>query len=77
MNEDGQADMTDALGILVYLFLDSTVELCEDSADVDDDGNVTITDPIRLLEHLFLGSEPPAMPYPDPGLDPSEDDLDC
>lgn len=77
VNEDGQADMTDALGILVYLFLDSTVELCEDSADVDDDGNVTITDPIRLLEHLFLGSEPPAMPYPDPGLDPSEDDLDC
>jgi hypothetical protein len=77
VNDDSQADMTDALGILVFLLLDDSIVFCKDAGDVDDDGTLTITDPIRLLEHLFLGSEPPASPYPDPGPDPTADELDC
>ena len=77
LNRDGRADMTDALKILFFLLLDGSFEICADAADVDDDGELTVNDAIALLEHLFLGADAPPSPYPDTGLDPTDDDLDC
>ncbi|MBI4585350.1 MAG: hypothetical protein HY717_15150 [Planctomycetes bacterium] len=77
INGDDRADLSDAVGILSYLFLGSAPPGCLDAADVDDDGDIAITDAIYLLTHLFLGSAPPPPPYPDPGDDPTADSLPC
>jgi hypothetical protein len=75
-NGDGELDLSDAIGILGDLFLGSpAIALCRDSLDADDSGELDITDAIKVLNHLFLGASPPSAPYPDPGLDPSSDDL--
>ena len=46
-------------------------------ADVDDSGGVQINDPIALLDFLFDGIGQVPAPYPDPGVDPTEDSLVC
>ncbi len=75
-NVSGVVDLSDAIYILQTLF-GGFPELCADAADVDDDGEVVITDPIYLLGGLFTGGPLPPAPYPDPGTDPTPDDLDC
>ena len=35
---------------------------------MDDSGSLQITDAIRLLDYLFGNGEPPAPPFPGPGL---------
>jgi hypothetical protein len=70
-------DITDAIGILDYLFVGNVMPACGDAADADDSGTVDITDPIRVLHYLFTGSA--AIPAPGPstcGPDPSDDGLD-
>lgn len=75
-NWDGRTDVTDALPMLLYLFLDVPVQ-CLDALDADDSGLTDITDPIHLLKHLFFGETPPPPPYPGPGSDPTFDGLGC
>jgi hypothetical protein len=78
MNLSGVVDTTDAINILVYLFLGGLSLECEDAADADDDGDVTLNDAINILRFLFLGdSPPPALGHLDPGLDPTDDSLGC
>jgi CD109 antigen len=77
LNGDGTVDLSDAVGILGYLFLGETVPTCLDAGDVNDDGSIEITDSILLLNHLFLGGPPPLAPFPAAGPDPTEDSLDC
>ncbi len=76
-NMDGKVDISDAIATLGYLFLGGLERICLDAADANDDGEVNISDPIYLLEHLFLGGKPPPPPYPEAGLDPTADELDC
>jgi hypothetical protein len=74
-NDDAKLDLTDAIGILGYLFLGSTTPTCLDSADADDDGTILLTDPILILSYLFLGGAAPDSPGPPPnacGADPAE-----
>lgn len=73
---DCNADITDAIFILRFLFQGGTAPRCPDAADVDDTGIVNITDPINLLQFLFLGGPAPRLPGPaQPGPDPTTDDL--
>ncbi|MGE4618530.1 MAG: hypothetical protein AAEJ04_01835, partial [Planctomycetota bacterium] len=73
---DGFVSIADAVVILEYLFA-STAIPCLDSADCNDSGSINIADAVSLLQFLFgSGSTPPA-PYPDPGTDPTSDNLDC
>ena len=51
--------------------------LARDAADVDDDGSIEIDDALAILEYLFRLGQAPPPPFPQPGRDPSEDDLDC
>jgi hypothetical protein len=62
--------------MLAYLYQGGALE-CLDAADVDDNGKLEITDPIRLLTYLFLGGSPPPAPFPETGMDPTQDSLDC
>jgi hypothetical protein len=76
-NADGKLDITDAIGVLNWLFTGSDPPPCVDAADADDDGQVAITDPIKVLGHLFSGTEAPPPPFPGMGPDPTPDALDC
>jgi len=78
-NLDLEVDLSDAIRILYFLFVDAEASplLCEDAADTDDSGELDITDPIYLLQHLFVGGPPPRVPYTEMGLDPTPDSLSC
>jgi hypothetical protein len=75
--EDGAVNLSDAVKILGYLFLQDTSLTCLDAADADDDGSVLLTDATYVLNFLFRGGSPPPLPFPDAGLDTSEDELAC
>jgi hypothetical protein len=75
----GRMDLSDAVGLLNYLFLGAPAPACQDAADADDDGRLNITDVVYSLGYQFLGSPPPSAPGPDAcGSDPTPDALpDC
>ena len=68
--------MTDPIQILLWLFRGGELA-CQDTADIDDDGQVNLTDAIALLNFLFQGGPAPQAPYPETGIDPTEDELEC
>ncbi|HLU49310.1 MAG TPA: lamin tail domain-containing protein, partial [Planctomycetota bacterium] len=70
-------NLTDAIGMLGYLFLSGDPPSCPDAADVDDDGSLLLNDPIYLLNYLFLSGSMPPAPHPTPGVDPTPDGFDC
>ena len=73
---DGRLNLSDAVTVLLHLFRGQSLR-CRDAADVDDDGAIEIDDVLGILEYLFLLGQAPQPPFPMPGRDPSEDDLDC
>jgi len=76
-NGDGSLDLGDPVFLLNFLFASGPAPDCFDSVDIDDDGRLTIGDAVSLLNFLFAGGGAPRPPYPDPGIDPTEDDLGC
>ncbi|MEM7234694.1 MAG: hypothetical protein AAF517_21120 [Planctomycetota bacterium] len=76
-NVDGQVDISDAIHALSYLFLGGASISCDDAADVNDNGQHDLSDSISLLAHLFLGGLGPRAPWPDCGVDPSDDPIEC
>ena len=73
---DGRVNLSDAVTVLLHLFRGQSLG-CRDAADVDDDGSIRLDDVLAILEYLFRGGQAPELPFPSPGRDPSEDDLDC
>jgi glucose/arabinose dehydrogenase len=77
-NADAAVDISDAVFILLHLFLGAApAPACEDSLDTDDTGEINVTDAVFLLDGLFKGGSSPAAPYPGCGVDPTEDTLGC
>ena len=75
---DGIVNISDAIQILSWLFLDAASSLeCKKAADTNDDGRIQLTDAIYLLLFLFSGGPAPAAPFPGVGTDPTEDSLKC
>jgi hypothetical protein len=75
VDSDGRINVTDAVRILNFLFEGGSEPACYDAADVSDDGVINLSDAIFLLLFLFRASGYPAPPFPDMGMDPTEDDL--
>ena len=50
---------------------------CQSALDANDDGDVDIADGVWLANYLFTGGPPPPPPFPEPGFDPTPDDLTC
>lgn len=76
-NGDGRVNLTDSVAILGHLFQGRPLE-CTDSGDFNDTGDVNLTDAVAVLDYLFRpGSMPPPPPFPEPGIDPTRDDLIC
>ena len=73
----GRVDLNDAIVTLIHLFRQGPAPSCLDRADANDDGGVNLTDPVHTLLFLFQQGAPIAPPYPEPGIDPTADDLAC
>ncbi len=76
-NADSRVNIADAIAILEHLFQDFGPLACQKTGDANDDGGVNIADAISLLNFLFLNDDPPPPPFPEPGEDPTPDELDC
>lgn len=63
----GSVQLTDAVVILMALFLGGAQLECLDAADANDVARVDISDPIFILHYLFMGGPEPPPPFPDPG----------
>ena len=55
-------DMSDAVGLLNFIFAGRLAPPCRKAADADDDGELGISDAVKVLTFLFLGGEPLAQP---------------
>jgi hypothetical protein len=66
---NGIVQLTDAVVILMALFLSGAPLECLDAADSNDVARVDISDPIFILHYLFMGGPEPPPPFPDPGAD--------
>ncbi|MCA8962975.1 MAG: hypothetical protein KDC38_20775, partial [Planctomycetes bacterium] len=78
-NADSDADISDAVTILSYLFVPGSPDFpCDSAADVNDDGVNDISDAVYLLGYLFVpGSPTVPAPFPGCGVDPTPDALGC
>jgi len=74
-NGDGVVDISDAIGLLGFLFLGDDAPPCPDAADAVDEGEPSISAAIFILSFLFQGGRPMPQPFPDCGEDPSGDAL--
>lgn len=77
-NNDGDANVSDAVFSLLVLFDAIEGFACGKAADVNDDGIVDLSDSIYALASLFQkGAALPAQPFPFCGFDPTDDELWC
>jgi hypothetical protein len=69
VNADGRVSLSDAIGILNYLFLDigSGEPPCLQALDVDGSDSLNVTDPAALLGYIFRAGDAPSPPFPDCG----------
>lgn len=67
----------DAVRVLGFLFGGEGTHSCLDALDADDSGKVDVSDPVYILRYLFRDGAAPPAPFPDPGADPTADELDC
>jgi len=78
VDASGALDISDAVGILSYLFQGTGTPNCLEAADTDDSGDVDITDAVNNLGYQFLGQAPPSDPGPiNCGPDPHAPFLGC
>ena len=76
-NEDGSLDLSDGITVLNYLFTGTAALSCLKAGDSNDSGVLDLSDGVYLLSYLFLGGPAPPAPFPECGMDPTEDALDC
>jgi mono/diheme cytochrome c family protein len=60
---DGAIGITDAVSILLYLFVGGTGAQCLDAMDADGGARVDLADAVYLLQYLFLRGPPPPAPF--------------
>jgi len=72
-NTDGVTDLSDAVTLIEFLFLQLESLPCLESGDTDNSGALDITDVISILNFLFLAGAALLPPGPAPlecGVDP-------
>ena len=76
-NTSGVFDISDIIQLLNVIFRGVGIFLCEAASATNDDGRVDISDILFGITFQFLdGSAVPPPPYPNPGIDPTLDDLE-
>lgn len=77
-NADGVIDIADVVFLLTYLFNDDgDVPECLDASDANDNEKIDLSDAIRVLGFLFKDEADLPPPFPECGIDPTEDSLNC
>jgi hypothetical protein len=79
-NGDGDVDDDDKDYILAYLYSGGPRPVhSDDAGDADDDGDIDLADSIFIDDWVDDGLVPPPAPFPNSGLDRTEDNLapDC
>ncbi len=76
-NADGRVNISDPVATLDFLFTGGQAPRCLDAADVDDNGSVMLSDAVIVLDFLFRSGLRPQEPFPEPGVDPTPDELFC
>ncbi len=76
VNGDGTLNIADPVAALAFLFQGEPAA-CLDAIDSNDDGSTNVADAVYSLNFLFTGGPAPLEPWPNPGLDPTPDALDC
>jgi hypothetical protein len=72
-NKDDGVDISDPVFLLDYTFKGGRAPPCMDGADANNDTRIDISDSIWLLNYLFKGGPQPSEPFPQAGVDPSDD----
>ncbi|MEM7165482.1 MAG: hypothetical protein AAF581_08460 [Planctomycetota bacterium] len=76
IDDNGGISLTDAIGLLMHLFVAPSLT-CLDRGDTNDDGQVDLVDPVLILDYLFNAGPAPAYPFPQVGTDLTADTLSC
>jgi hypothetical protein len=71
INADPLLDLTDAVDLLGYLYLQGVEPDPPIAGDLNDDGKLDVSDPIYLLAYLFTGGDEPPAPFHELGPDPT------
>lgn len=74
---DFRLNITDAVRLLNYLFINPAEPPCLAACDADGSTKLNITDGVYLLSFLFLGGPAPPAPGAECGVDPNATDLSC
>jgi len=74
---DGILTIADAIALLIHAIAQGPEPACRKTADVDDNGVVDLADGITLLMYLYAGGAQPAPPFPECGLDLTQDGISC
>ena len=77
VNFDGAVNLTDAVGILQYLFFGRRLACPKVTGNVNPDDPLNIADAVSLLQFLFGGATAPASPFPSCGTVPEVDRINC
>ncbi len=76
-NLDGNLDLADSVRIVNELFREGSVSGCEKASDCNGDGQIDLSDVTYGVAYRFQGGPSPPAPFPECGLDVTEDDLTC
>lgn len=76
-NTDGIVDLSDAIRTFGWLFQGAAEPNCLDTADSNDDGAIDLSDGVYTLNFLFLNKSIIKEPYPNIGIDPTNDNINC
>jgi len=76
-NADGRLTLDDVIHIAYCLFGLSQPLNCEDAFDTNDSGKLDLADVLYLATYLFRSGPPCPAPFPDPGIDPTPDGIEC
>jgi len=77
VNGDLVLNLADAVFVINWLFASGPAPQCLDAGDANDDSGTDISDAIYMINYLFASGPALPPPFPDCGLDPTDDSLDC
>ena len=67
VNDDDTVNLSDAISVISYLFLDGEDPRLVEASDINADGALDLADAVYLLNFLYRGGPQPPTPFPQIG----------